>query len=181
VNRMVQENEKLHTMDRAFEIMVVLLTIFQASLLQYLIWLTDPKTERLIATRFVASLTIPLLICVGVWFYKSFVFTRTKRIVLCLVAFSMLGSILYYFIILFSIIVMLDLIASFPQIGAIMMLVLVYIAPSAFPYKKIQAKYRAANLDLDFWEKGRLYRSLPFVIGTALADVPILLSLIVPL
>jgi len=175
---LAQESEMLQSLDRAFELMITLLSISGAALLSYLLWLTKPATERVIGTRFIASIAIPLLICILIWFWRPFIYSKTKKLFCCLIAFSMLGNILFYYATLFTIIVLLDLIASFPQVAVIILLIVVYSIPSFFPYRRIMNQYRTLTLNLDFWQKGRLYSMLPFLTGAILADVPILLALI---
>jgi hypothetical protein len=177
---MLHERESWGSLERAFQTMVVLLGIFQATLFQYLITIIDIQTERATATKFMASLTIPLLICIGVWFYKSFVFTKKWKIVCCLFAYSMLDGILAYFVILFTIIVLLDLVAKFPQVGAILLTMIVLAVATYFPHRKIFLKYRALTIDLEFWEKGKIYTNLPYLLGIASTMTLIILLLIIP-
>jgi hypothetical protein len=129
-----------------------------------------------ILLKFTASLVVPYVIMVLFWFWTAITLIEEVKIRLKLVAWSMLSFIFTYYVEIFSILVLLRLIANFPTLSAIVLMGIVTLV-SYFPYRKIMLRYRAATLNLPLWSKGNFKIYLPYFIGVFLSFAIIMGSL----
>lgn len=160
--------EMLSSLDKMFEILTALLTFMVAVILGILLWMTKTSSDFWILSRFTASLVIPYLVMVLFWFWSVLASTQEMKIRIKLIAWSMLSFIFMYYVEMFSILVLLRLIANFPTLSAFILMGIITLA-SYFPYRKVMLRYRAATLNLPFWSRGNLMINFPYFIGIFLA------------
>ena len=165
----------LESLDKAFEWLVVLLTVLIAIIFQFLTWGIDPKQGTAFITRIMVTLVIPLTVSIMGWLWQAITLNRERKIFLKLFSWSSLSIVFLYYLELFAVLVMLGAIPEFPQNRDILIaIVLLFVA--FFPHSQILKTYRAATLNLHFWEKGRFHIWTPHLAGVVIVG----LSLLIP-
>jgi len=165
----MQSNSMLSSLDKMFETLTaLLLTFLVAVILGVLFWMTKTSSDFWILLKFTASLVVPYVVMLLFWFWNVLSLTEEMKIRLKLIAWSMLSFISMYYVEMFSILVLLRLIANFPALSAYILIVIITLA-SYFPYRKVMLIYRASTLNLPFWTRGNLTINSPYFIGIFLA------------
>lgn len=173
-----EARDTLRRLDHAFALLVTLLVFLIAPILGFFMWIADPQKDMFLMSKLLASLVLPLFFSLIVWVWQSITLNREQKMRLRLIAWSSSFVVFMHFVIVLSIIMMLRIIATFPQLATIVLLVII-LGFGWFPYKQILTRYRAVTLNLHFWERGMFFIWIPFIAGIFVAAILILIPLLV--
>jgi hypothetical protein len=101
------------------------------------------------------------------WCWTAVTATEEMKIRLKLIAWSMLSFMFMYYVEIFSVLVLLKVIADFPTFSAFVLMGIVTLV-SYFPYRRIMLRYRAATLSLPLWDKGNFMIYSSYLVGVFL-------------
>jgi len=167
---------EIKDLDNMFGILTGLMTFLVAAILGILFWMTRSTNDFYISLRFTASLVIPYIMMILIWFWQYFQ-VEEEKIRFKLTSWSILSFLFMYYIELFSILILLRMISNYPTLSALILIGIITLT-GYFPYRKIMLMYRAATLNLHFWEKNKLVIDSPYIIGVIITFVIILGTLL---
>lgn len=173
------ERTNLPSMDKAFEWLVLFLTVLFGVIFQFLTWVLKPESLLGFTAKLMLSMTMPLILLLFAWFYRLLTLDEEHRISLGLFSWGSVSMVLSCYVMLFLTLAITAIFNKF-AVTAIIALLGGTIAISLVPSKRIFTIYKASTLDNRYWEQRGWKIAFPYIIGVCLTGLLILLPLLLP-
>jgi hypothetical protein len=169
------------SIDKAFEWFVLLLSVLIGVLFAFLTWITKPEANLDITTKFMCSLTAPLVLTICTWLWSLLTLSEERQIRLRLFSWNSISMIFAYYIMLFSTFVTLGVSPGpFGLAAAAAVVILISgVVVVLFPSKRIIGAYKAVTPENNLWKNKRAV-ALTYVLGAGLTGILILLPFVFP-
>jgi len=166
------------SIDKAFEWLVLLMTVLIGILFTFLTWVTKPEISLDLTAKFMFSLTMPLVVAISIWLWHLMTLSEGLRISLCLSSWGILSMVFSYYIMLFFTFVAFGVTLQFTLMAAAALLSGSTIV-TLFPSKRILRAYRAMTPENEFWNRQHA-PVRAYLLGAFLAAILILTPFLLP-
>jgi len=164
------------SLDKAFEWFVLLMSVLIGVLFAFLTWITKPESNLDLTSKFLFSLTAPLVLAICTWLWGLMTLRKDQEIFLRLSSWGIVSMVFAYYIMLFTTFVVLGISRQFEFAAAVVLLVGSAIV-GLFPLKRITGAYKAATPENDFWNRKYAF-AMAYVLGAAIAGFLILIPFV---
>lgn len=171
----------LESVEKAFDWLVLLVTILNGVIFAYWKWLTSQSTITLDVLTFTArlmfSLIVPLVVLLFPVLWQNLTSNVEHKIALRMFSWGALIFIFAYYVLLFLSLELVSLTRGFvvayviSSVGSIVVIVLFQ-----FPFRKIVALYKESTPNSKYWKKREIVTWVPYIVGLVLTGLIILLS-----
>jgi uncharacterized integral membrane protein len=163
----------VESINKAFEWLVLVLTVLLSVIFQVLTWILKPETNYKLTAQLMFSLTMPLIVSIITWFGQLITSKTRRQIFLRLLSWGILAIVLSYYIMMFLVLVVLGMTKEFSILVAVPLLV-GSIVVALFPSRKILSTYKTATADNEFWKRREAAIWSPYLMGISIAGILIL-------
>jgi hypothetical protein len=166
------------SIDKAFEWLVLLMTVLLGILFTFLTWVTKPEMNLDVTAKFMFSLTMPLILAICTWLWHLMTLSEGRKISLRLSSWGILSMVFAYYVMLFFTFVAFGVTRQFTLIAAVALSSGSAIV-SLFPSKRILRAYRAMTPGNEFWNRWHAPVGA-YLFGVCFAAILILMPFLLP-